>query len=79
MVKEDIGNKEFMKKTLLIALIGDPTRYKEVRYKLKDRQIDNCVSFLTHHADHVIIVRFIKYYWSWNKRNKGRKQMHENY
>jgi hypothetical protein len=45
MVKEDIGNKEFMKKTLLIAPIGDPTRYKEVRYKLKDRQIDNCVSF----------------------------------
>ena len=62
MVKEDIGNKEFMKKTLLIAPIGDPTRYKEVRYKLKDRQIDNCVSFLAHHADHVIIVRFIKYY-----------------
>jgi|GEM_PF-1064044 len=56
MVKENIGNKEIMKKTLLIAPIGDPTRYKEARYKLKDRQIDNCVSFLAHHADHVIIV-----------------------
>jgi CRISPR/Cas system-associated protein Csx1 len=45
-----------MKKTLLIAPIGDPTRYKEARYKLKDGQINGCVSFLAHHADYVIIV-----------------------
>jgi CRISPR-associated protein Csx1 len=55
LVKEDIRNKKLVSKTLLIAPIGDPTRYKEARYKL-NKEIDSCVSFLTHHADHVIIV-----------------------
>jgi CRISPR-associated protein Csx1 len=55
LVKEDIGNKKLMSKTLLIAPIGDPTSYKEARYKL-NKEIDSCVSFLAHDAEHVIII-----------------------
>lgn len=44
-----------MSKTLLIAPIGDPTSYKEARYKL-NKEIDSCISFLAHDADHAIII-----------------------
>jgi len=44
-----------MSKTLLIAPIGNPTSYKEARYKL-NKEFDSCISFLAHEADHVIIV-----------------------
>jgi CRISPR-associated protein Csx1 len=55
LVKEDIGNKKLVSKTLLIAPIGDPTSYKEARYKL-NKEIDSCISFLAHDADHAIII-----------------------
>jgi CRISPR/Cas system-associated protein Csx1 len=55
LVEEDIGNKKLVSKTLLIAPIGDPTSYKEARYKL-NKEISSCISFLAHDADHVIIV-----------------------
>jgi CRISPR-associated protein Csx1 len=55
LVKEDIGNKKLVSKTLLIAPIGDPTSYKEARYKL-NKEFDSCISFLAHEAEHVIII-----------------------
>jgi hypothetical protein len=55
MVEEDIGNKKLVSKTLLIAPIGEPTSYKEARYKL-NKEIASCISFLAHDVEHVIIV-----------------------